>query len=183
MNTERKQLPIWKLGLIPVFMFGFGFALIPLYDVFCDITGLNGKIDLIPGTLLSSDSDTAKTGATTESNATTKLQIQFTATSDQEQLWQFKPLEPIKNIRAGQQYKTAFTISNPTDRTIQFHSVPSVSPGLANDYLIKTECFCFQQQELAPGQTLEMPLVFQIRTDIPEEYRKLTLAYRLYSSY
>jgi len=177
MNTERKQLPIWKLGLIPVFMFGFGFALIPLYDVFCDITGLNGKIDLVPGTALGSDAGNAETGVARE------LQIQFTATSDQEQLWQFKPLEPIKNIRAGQQYKTAFTISNPTDRTIQFHSVPSVSPGLANDYLIKTECFCFQQQELAPGQSLEMPLVFQVRTDIPEEYRKLTLAYRLYSSY
>ena len=177
MNAERKPLPVWKLGLIPVFMFGFGFALIPLYDVFCDITGLNGKIDLVPGAVLSSDSGTVKTGAATE------LQIQFTATSDQEQLWQFKPLEPIKDIRAGQQYKTAFTISNPTDRTIQFHSVPSVSPGLANDYLIKTECFCFQQQELAPGQSLEMPLVFQVRADIPEEYRKLTLAYRLYSSY
>jgi len=177
MNTERKQLPIWKLGLIPVFMFGFGFALIPLYDVFCDITGLNGKIDLVPGTALGSDTGNAETGVARE------LQIQFTATSDQEQLWQFKPLEPMKNIRAGQQYKTAFTISNPTDRTIQFHSVPSVSPGLASDYLIKTECFCFQQQELAPGQSLEMPLVFQVRTDIPDEYRKLTLAYRLYSSY
>lgn len=177
MSTERKSLPIWKLGLIPVFMFGFGFALIPLYDVFCDITGLNGKFDLVPGTLSNIDS------ASTETSAATELQIQFTATSDQEQLWQFKPLEPIKNIRAGQQYKTAFTISNPTDRTIQFHSVPSVSPGLANDYLIKTECFCFQQQELSPGEQLEMPLVFQVRQDIPTEYRKLTLAYRLYSSY
>ena len=177
MSTERKPLPVWKLGLIPVLMFGFGFALIPLYDVFCDITGLNGKIELVPGTLSSNESGAAKNVPATE------LQIQFTATSDQEQLWQFKPLEPIKDIRAGQQYTTAFTISNPTDRTIQFHSVPSVSPGLANDYLIKTECFCFQQQELAPGQSLEMPLVFQVRPDIPEEYRKLTLAYRLYSSY
>ena len=62
MSAERKQLPVWKLGLIPVFMFGFGFALIPLYDVFCDITGLNGKIDLVPGTALGSDAGYANSG-------------------------------------------------------------------------------------------------------------------------
>jgi len=160
-----------KLVLFPCLMFGFGFLLIPLYDVFCDITGLNGKFDLDnQQALIQQD----------VSISSQKIILQFTAASDQKK-WQFQPNNSQLEINTGQQYQTFFTLHNPTKEVMEFTSIPSISPGLAAEYLIKTECFCFQKQILQPGEKVEMPLVFQLRNDTPQEYTKLTLAYRIYA--
>ncbi len=160
-----------KLVLFPCLMFGFGFLLIPLYDVFCDITGLNGKFDLDnQQALIQQD----------VSISSQKIILQFTAASDQKK-WQFQPNNSQLEISTGQQYQTFFTLHNPTKEVMEFTSIPSISPGLAAEYLIKTECFCFQKQILQPGEKVEMPLVFQLRNDTPQEYTKLTLAYRIYA--
>lgn len=163
-----------KLTLFPCLMFGFGFLLIPLYTVFCDITGLNGKISLVA----------AQTSAIDNNNenkyAPQPITLQLTSTSDDEN-WNFQPHKTHINVIPGQQYQTFFKLSNPTNTRVEFTSIPSISPGLAAEYLIKTECFCFQKQILQPHESVEMPLVFTLRQDIPEEYSKLTLAYRMYA--
>lgn len=162
-----------KLVLFPCLMFGFGFLLIPLYDVFCDITGLNGKFDLSPPDPKKIESVFISSHAVT---------LQFTAASDQQETWKFQPANSQLEINTGQQYSTHFTLHNPTNIAMEFTSIPSISPGLAAEYLIKTECFCFQKQILQAGEKVEMPLVFQLRSDLPKDYKKLTLAYRIYAS-
>jgi len=173
-KSENKMLEsslIIKLVLFPCLMFGFGFLLIPLYDVFCDITGLNGKFDL---------SNTQQSQTNISTITPHQVTLQFTAASDQK-IWQFQPEIAALKITTGQQYQTFFTLNNPTDNIMEFTSIPSISPGLAAEYLIKTECFCFQRQRLQPGEQIEMPLVFQLRNELPKEYAKLTLAYRIYA--
>ena len=178
-GTKKRQETrlLVKLVLFPCLMFGFGFLLIPLYDVFCDITGLNGKFDLSPN---QSKSQSMTSSAAILSSH--KVILQFTAASDQQDTWQFKPATEQLEVSTGQQYKTHFTLHNPTNSPMEFTSIPSISPGLAAEYLIKTECFCFQKQILQAGEKVEMPLVFQLRNDTPSDYKKLTLAYRIYAT-
>ncbi len=174
-----------KLVAFPCLMFGFGFLLIPLYDVFCDITGLNGKFDLSSSQQLSAQQVAAQQNILNSNTAVSALShqvtLQFTTASDQPNVWQFKPAENEILVTTGKQYQTVFHLKNPTGQVMEFTSIPSISPGLASEYLIKTECFCFQKQILQAGEQVEMPLVFQLRNDIPIEFSKLTLAYRIYA--
>jgi len=172
-----------KLVLFPCLMFGFGFLLIPLYDVFCDITGLNGKFDLSPSIIDTQSSIQSDTLLSSQQGvASHKVILQFTSASDQQDVWKFQPAASQLEVMTGQQYKTHFTLHNPTNAVMEFTSIPSISPGLAAEYLIKTECFCFQKQILQAGEKVEMPVVFQLRNDIPKDYKKLTLAYRIYAT-
>lgn len=178
-NSVNKKIDykfLMKLVLLPCFMFAFGFLLIPLYSVFCEITGLNGKFDSAEVQI----NRLSETASLSNKLVSKQVILQFTTASDHTQ-WQFKPEKNQLKIETGKQYKTHFLLHNPTSSPMEFTSIPSVSPGLAADYLIKTECFCFQKQTLAPYEKVEMPLIFQLRNDIPDEYKKLTLAYRIYA--
>lgn len=172
---------LFKLVLFPCAMFGFGFLLIPLYDVFCDITGLNGKFDLVNAQRVSAEQVSEQRADGAVDLLSHQVTLQFTTASDLTNIWQFKPDVSQLVIETGKQYKTVFHLQNPTGQVMEFTSIPSISPGLAAEYLIKTECFCFQKQILQPGEQVEMPLVFQLRQDIPKEFAKLTLAYRIYA--
>ncbi|CCK75135.1 MAG: cytochrome c oxidase assembly protein [Oleispira antarctica] len=190
MNTKshvQRKSPetrlIIKLVLFPCLMFGFGFLLIPLYDVFCDITGLNGKFDLSPSVIDAQSLIQSDTALSTQQQIEShQVILQFTAASDQQEIWKFQPAQSQLEINTGQQYKTYFTLHNPTNAVMEFTAIPSISPGLAAEFLIKTECFCFQKQVLQAGERVEMPLVFQLRNDTPKDYKKLTLAYRIYAA-
>jgi cytochrome c oxidase assembly protein subunit 11 len=172
-----------KLVLFPCLMFGFGFLLIPLYDVFCEITGLNGKFDLSPSIIDTQSSIQSDTLLSSQQGIIShKVILQFTSASDQQDVWNFQPAASQLEVMTGQQYKTHFTLHNPTNAVMEFTSIPSISPGLAAEYLIKTECFCFQKQILQAGEKVEMPVVFQLRNDTPKDYKKLTLAYRIYAT-
>lgn len=173
-GKKKETRLIIKLVLFPCLMFGFGFLLIPLYDVFCEITGLNGKFELTAAT----EDQLLDRSVIIPPRS---LILQFTSASDAQEIWQFHPAQTQLEIVTGKQYQTHFTLQNPTNNTIEFTSIPSLSPGLAAEYLIKTECFCFQKQVLLPGEKVEMPLIFQLRADLPTEYTKLTLAYRIYA--
>jgi len=191
LQQEQRRKPesslIIKLVLFPCLMFGFGFLLIPLYDVFCDITGLNGKFELSPPVTANETIATDSIFSSSDDSSAKKIIphnviLQFTSASDEQEKWKFYPAKTQLEISTGQQYKTYFTLQNPTNDVMEFTSIPSISPGLAAEYLIKTECFCFQKQILQPGENVEMPLVFKLRNDTPKDYKKLTLAYRIYAT-
>lgn len=158
----------WKLSLIPIAMFGFGFALVPLYDVFCDITGLNGKLDL-----------SVRHFDTNEiSNRVVKFQ--FIADATARDTYNFHPEKSSLRVNLGQSYKTHFSVNNPSNKTLVVQAVPSVSPGASAQYLAKMECFCFNRQSILPGETVNMPLVFQVSQNLPTDINQMTLAYTLY---
>jgi len=159
-----------KLLLGAVVMFGFGFALVPLYNVFCEITGLNGK----------TGGQYAYEAAQVEVDENRLVTIQFRATNNAGMSWQFEPAVREIQVHPGELTEVSFYARNPSADAMVGQAVPSVSPFRAADYLHKTECFCFNQQTLAAGQEIDMPLLFFIDQDIPEDVTKLTLSYTLF---
>lgn len=158
-----------KLVLTVLAMFAFGFALVPLYDVFCDITGLNGK--------------TATTAATSPADHIDKsrlITVQFLSRTAQGAAWQFKPEMNSIKVHPGEMKFVKFYAKNETGRDAVGQAVPSVSPGLAANYFQKIECFCFNQQPLQANEDVWMPLQFYVDPELPEEITELTLSYTLY---
>ncbi|MEH6444909.1 MAG: cytochrome c oxidase assembly protein [Oceanospirillaceae bacterium] len=165
--AQNKKLLI-KLLLSVVLMFGFGFALVPLYDVFCRVTGINGKVDLTPGVYSS----------TSESNR--KLKIQFIAVNNESMPWAFKPSVYAMNVKLGKTYQTSYQAKNTTANYMVAQAVPSVSPSEAAAYLQKVDCFCFNSQPLKAGEQKEMGLAFNILPEMPAHIKTITLSYTLF---
>lgn len=160
-----------KLAVIPVLMFGFGFALVPLYDVFCEVTGLNGKTGRIEASEIdSSQVDTSRT-----------IEVRFLASTNTGLPWDFKPLVKKMEVHPGQVYEAVFRVRSASDTPTLGQAVPSVSPGIAAEYFNKTECFCFTQQQLAGRETRDMPVRFVVGTGISENIEQITLSYTFFS--
>lgn len=158
----------WCLAGV-VGMFAFGFALVPLYDVFCEITGINGKTGGRYEAVAAADADVTRT-----------VQVQFLAQNGPGMPWTFRPVTRSIDVHPGEPVTVAFFAQNPTAAAMVGQAVPSLSPSEGTLYFHKTECFCFNQQPLAAGESTEMPLVFIVDRDLPEHITKLTLSYTLY---
>ena len=160
-----------KLAMIPVLMFGFGFALVPLYDVFCDITGLNGKTGRIEAAEIDSTAiDTSRT-----------IKVSFLANTSNGLPWSFEPLVSTIEVHPGQVYEAVYRVRSSSGEKTLGQAIPSVSPGLAAQHFNKTECFCFSQQALEGYETRDMPLRFIVGNDIPEKINAITLSYTFFS--
>ncbi|WP_196140071.1 cytochrome c oxidase assembly protein [Aliikangiella sp. G2MR2-5] len=167
-NDNNKKLVLRLLGVVGG-MFLFGFALVPLYDVFCEVTGINGKTR---GKAIYQQSMV---------NTEREVSITFIANISNGMPWEFKPLTRTMKVHPGELNEVRFYAKNPSRKDIIGQSVPSVSPGEAALYLNKTECFCFDQQTLLAGQEVEMPMKFYIDSEIPENINHLTLSYQLFN--
>lgn len=158
-----------RMLLVAVGMFGFGFALVPLYNVFCDVTGLNGKTSGEPAQVASLREDMNRL-----------VTVEFLSNPGTTSGWGFRPSITKLRVHPGQLYSTRYLARNPTDHPVVVRAVPSVAPGLAAQYLQKTECFCFTRQVFAPGEKRELPLRFRIDPEIPQDVGTLSLAYTLF---
>ncbi|MCJ0975164.1 cytochrome c oxidase assembly protein [Pseudomonas sp. PS1] len=156
-----------RLLFVVVAMFAFGFALVPIYDVMCQAFGINGK------------TAGAYEGSQTADEAR-EVRVQFLATNASGMVWEFKPMADQLNVNPGSSQEMRFVAYNPTDKPMTAQAVPSVSPAKAAAYFHKTECFCFTQQVLQPGERIEMPVRFIVDRDLPADVRHLTLAYTLF---
>lgn len=165
--SQRKQTAL--LVLLAVGMFGFAFALVPLYTVFCELTGLNGKTN-------GQVSESAPGAALSDRRVT----IEFLADVGTGMPWEFRPTEPRLHIRPGETHRTTFFARNRASETVTGQAVPSVTPGRAARHLHKVECFCFTQQELQAGEETQMPLTFYVDADLPEDINTLSLSYSLF---
>jgi cytochrome c oxidase assembly protein subunit 11 len=166
--TKNKKV-IKKLILLVFGMFGFGFALVPLYDVFCDITGLNGKTSTTAAVYNVEQIDTKRV-----------VTVQFISRTAQGIPWQFEPMIHEIKVHPGEMKLVKFYAKNESTRDIIGQAVPSVSPGLAAAYFQKIECFCFTQQPLKANEEVEMALQFYVDPELPEDISTLTLSYTLY---
>lgn len=162
------------LGLVVLTfaMFGFGYALVPLYDVFCDITGLGGKTGRL-------SVEAAELAQTDESRSVT---VEFVTNVNSALPWQFRPNVAKVKVHPGKETLVFFEAVNNESYPITGHAVPSVAPNAMARYLNKTECFCFTQQVLAAGETKIMPVRFIVDPDLPDHVRTLTLAYTFFEA-
>ena len=160
-----------KLAIIPLLMFGFGFALVPLYDVFCDITGLNGKTGRVEASEINADRvDRSRT-----------IEVRFLANTNTGLPWSFEPLVKKMEVHPGQVYEAVYRVRSASAIKTLGQAVPSVSPGRAAQHFNKTECFCFTQQELEARETRDLPIRFIVGTDISKDIEQITLSYTFFS--
>lgn len=159
-----------KLLLACVAMFAFGFALVPLYDVFCEVTGINGK------------TDTVAAAAPDRIDRGREVTVEFLATHDPAVAVDFAPETARLRLNPGDLQVVSFVVENRTGEPIVTTAVPSVAPGEAARHFMKIECFCFQEQPLAPGERKAMPVQFYVDPELPARFKNLTLSYRLYRS-
>ena len=172
MSQPAKNRHTLLLFALAVGMFGFAFALVPLYNVFCEITGLNGKTSAQAALL-----DDIKTASMPVERSVT---IELLATVSRGLPWEFRPLDDKLVVRPGEMNTTTFYVRNRAQKTVIGQAVPSVSPGQAAQYLKKIECFCFEQQELPAGGEMEMGVSFFVATDLPADINALTLSYTMF---
>lgn len=173
MSAEQNTKPdhvklIKKLVFTVVFMFGFGFALVPLYDVFCDITGLNGK---------TSNSAASQSQVVDVDRLVT---VEFIAHTQGRLPWTFEPEIKRMKVHPGEHHEVNFLVSNQSAGDMVVQAIPSVSPGLAATYFNKVECFCFNHQPLEKGELAKLGLQFYIDPELPAEYGTVTLSYTLF---
>ena len=158
-----------KLAAVVVVMAAFTFALVPLYDVFCDWTGLNGKP--------AAEAASYQGVSVDEQRLVT---VEFIASKGGDMPWQFRPLVSQVQVHPGALTQVSFAVVNPTSRAMVGQAVPSVAPGQAAAYLHKTECFCFNQQPLAAGERQQLGLLFYVDPELPAGIHTLTLSYTLF---
>ncbi|WP_415899939.1 cytochrome c oxidase assembly protein [Neptuniibacter sp. QD48_11] len=168
MTEQRHKKTVLSLLSGTLIMFGFGFALVPLYDVFCDITGLNGKVDLVA----------AEPSLVVDNSRQVKLQL--VAINNESMPWRFKPEKTSIILSPGEMYQTAYKAGNLTDNFMIAQAVPSVSPSEAAPYVQKINCFCFERQPLNAKELKAMPLVVSIAPELPKHIKTVTLSYTLF---
>ena len=161
-----------KLGLFAVIMFGFGYALVPLYDVLCDVTGLNGKTGEI------SQQDVSSENIDTNRLVT----VQFDTNVNSALPWKFEAKKYTMTVHPGEVAEAVFYAENNSDVAVVGQAVPSVAPTTASIFFNKTECFCFTKQVLEPGERKEMVVRFVVDSDLPDKYSEMTLSYTFFEA-
>lgn len=159
-----------KLSVVVVAMFAFVFVvMVPLYDVLCDALGLNGKTSGERYRVVEIQVDENRT-----------INVQFMASNNSGMLWEFRPSKSVIEVNPGAVNSTVFYAKNPSAKDMVAQAVPSISPSRAAEYFHKTECFCFNQQPLAGGEAVDMPLQFIVDQNLPKDIKTITLSYTLF---
>jgi cytochrome c oxidase assembly protein subunit 11 len=167
--SHKKIITILVICLF--FSFCFGYALVPLYNTFCKITGLNGKT-----------AGRYKVDYAIAVDSSRVIKIQFTTNLNKNMPWEFKPLVKSITVHPGESKQVSFYAKNLSDKTIIGRAIPSITPGLVANYMHKTECFCFNEQMLKPGESIVMPLVFFLDKNFPKDQSEMTLSYTLFDT-
>lgn len=154
-----------RLAVTVLAMFGFGYALVPLYDILCEVTGFTGRTGVV------------KAEDVGEIDATRLVKVEFLGSSMSDLNWEFRPLEKSMQVHPGAVYETTYYALNLSDVDTVGQARPSVSPSKASLYFSKTECFCFTNQHFAAGEEREMPVRFVVNEKLPESISTVTLSY------
>lgn len=165
---QKNRRTTRRLALVAVGMFGFGFALWPLYSVLCEVTGLGGRAIQI-----SENNDQAVASDRVVS-------IRFDASVNSSLAWDFEAREKVNEYNLGVPSTAFYIATNPGEDTITGEATYNVTPPEASLYFVKTECFCFTEQILAAHESREMPVYFYIKPDLPDHIKDITLSYTFY---
>lgn len=175
LQVRNKRRTVWLLSLLVLGMFGFGFAMVPLYNLLCQVTGIQS---------VSVRNDTINRTAALpqkrqKGDPGRSITIKFDTSVHPNLPWEFEPMQRNLKVHPGQLYQVSFSARNRSSESITGQAIPSVVPWQATPFLNKLECFCFNQQTLTGGESVEMPLKFMISDDLPAEVHSLTLSYSL----
>jgi cytochrome c oxidase assembly protein subunit 11 len=158
-----------KLAALTAAMFAFGFALVPLYDAFCTLTGFGGKTASAAETVVAVP------------DASRTVRVEFLASVPRGGRWDFAPDVSHMDVHPGELNVAHFHATNLSSSDAVAQAVPSIAPGLAAQHFHKTECFCFTQQAFAPHETRELTVAFAVAPELPAHLDTLSLAYTFYT--
>ncbi|MCK5386938.1 MAG: cytochrome c oxidase assembly protein [Gammaproteobacteria bacterium] len=181
MNNEQQKANVRttrKTVLIVIGMFGFGFALVPLYSVICDVFGLNGRFIELQKV------EQAEYVANVERriDSTRTVRVEFLTTLNQKLNWEFRAKQNTIDVHPGKVTEVMFYAKNLTNRKVVAQAIPSVTPGYAAKYFSKMECFCFSQQTFEPGEARNMPLRFYVDPNLPKRVKTISLGYTFFDT-
>lgn len=159
------------LGMLAVSMLGAAYAAVPLYKIFCQVTGYGGT--------------TKRADAGSEVILDRKIIVRFDANTRKGLHWKFEPVERKKTVRIGETTLAFFRATNLSDEPVTGMASFNVAPQIAGSYFSKIECFCFTEQTLQPGQTVDMPVSFFVDPEIVNDpdakvLSEITLSYTFY---
>jgi cytochrome c oxidase assembly protein subunit 11 len=157
-----------RLVLVAIAMFGFGFAMWPLYGVFCDLTGFGGR-----------GVQVAESGVGLQASDR-QVKIRFDATVNSGLPWLFRPTQKSATVTLGEMSETQYLAMNSSNQAMVGRAIFNVTPPEASLYFVKTECFCFTEQVLQANESREMPVYFFIQPDLPEHIKEITLSYTFF---
>ena len=160
----------WRLLVVVVGMFGFGFALGPLYDALCRVTGINGKLS----------GDVADASAPVLVDTSRLVTVQFVTTVNGGRNWEFRAEQSEIRVHPGQLTTVNFHARNTESYDIVAQAVPNVAPWNAARHMKKTECFCFNNQPFAAGESKAMPVRFMLDPELPADVDTVTLSYTFF---
>ena len=159
-----------SLTFFTIFMFSFSYMLVPLYDIFCEITGLNGK------------TNQERVLVVNENPAERFVTVKFTSTVANSAPFTFEPIDREMIVQVGKINNTFYTLTNNTKSVKHATASPSVVPHEDAEYFKKIECFCFSQQQINGLETKELPLQFIIDNELPNDTRTLILSYTMFNT-
>ena len=172
-NLNRQIL--LKLLIASVMMFGFGYALVPLYKALCEVTGIN---------VVTSKNDYGVRAFSPNKVGNTQVDYSRVVTiefdSNSRGPFTFKPVKNFLEVHPGEMTEIVYEVYNNLDRSVEAQAIPSYAPKSASEFFTKLECFCFQQQTLTAHETRKMPVVFMIDAGLPEDVKTITLSYTFF---
>ena len=175
MTARRDNLRmLGKLSVIALGMFGFGYALVPLYIAICEMTGINVLAlgdKLIPGV-------TSSQAANSQIDTSRTITVEFDANARGP--WDFKPAVRSLQVRPGELTTVMYEFQNIQNRTMAAQAIPSYAPRQASPHFNKLECFCFNQYTLSPGEKKQWPVAFVIDPKLPKDVTTITLSYTFF---
>jgi cytochrome c oxidase assembly protein subunit 11 len=158
-----------KLIVIAVLMFGFGYALVPIYKQICELTGIN---------ILASQEMKVEGLGNTQVDKTRTITVEFDANAQGP--WRFRPTVSSMKVHPGEMTQVVYEVVNTQGRSIDAQAIPSYAPQQAAAHFKKLECFCFKQQTLGPNEARQMPVVFYIDPALPKDVKTITLSYTFF---
>ena len=161
---------VTQLLVMTVAMFGFGFLLVPLYDVFCEITGFGGRTN-VEAAIVEEAPD-----------MTREIRIEFVTTVNSYAQFEFAADADSMTVNPGKMYYATFTAKNLAGEHKLAQAVPSVAPTTAAEHFTKIECFCFTSQEFLAGEERAMPLQFIVNPNLPDYVDTITLQYTFFDT-
>jgi cytochrome c oxidase assembly protein subunit 11 len=171
---DNRQL-VLKLSMVAVLMFGFGYALVPLYRAICDALGINV---LSLSQQKTADFGRNSAGANSQVDLTRTITVEFDANARGP--WEFKPAQRSLQVHPGALTTVVYEFQNVQSRTMSAQAIPSYAPKQASAHFNKLECFCFNEYTLAPGEKKQWPVVFVIDPKLPKDVNTITLSYTFF---
>ena len=168
-QQENRGL-VGRLLILAVAMFGFGFALVPLYDVFCEITGFGGRTNPEAVTVVEAP------------DISRAIRVEFMTTVNSYAPFEFRADADSMVVHPGKMYFATFTAKNLTEADKVAQAVPSVAPIAAAEHFVKIECFCFDNQQFAANEEKAMPVQFIVDPDLPDYVDTITLQYTFFDT-